>query len=359
MSGRDWFLLWLLSLCWGASFFFVEIALTGFAPFALTFGRIGIAAVMLGALLAAHGVSLRAVLGRWRVYAPVGFFGNALPFTAFAWGQQYIDSGLAGVLNATTPIFTLILAAIIGEERATAPRVGGILLGFVGVCVLLSPAVGDPGERFLLGALAPITAGCAYGVAVLWARRRAGGFAPAEKCFRAIDFRDHDVVAAGRDRIGAKRICVHERAGRGVGGGFRHRVFQHLLRVFDLLPLARFGGSGQHDIGDFYHPDKRRRARRVCFGGSFRSRLFRWRGLDSCEFAGYRSAFARRDLGAVGRTARLDFTPINGSNKGAPRKGGGERGIRTLDADFSTYALSRRAPSTARPSLREYRSGGF
>ena len=188
MSGRDWFLLWLLSLCWGASFFFVEIALTGFAPFALTFGRIGIAAVMLGALLAAHGVSLRAVLGRWRVYAPVGFFGNALPFTAFAWGQQYIDSGLAGVLNATTPIFTLILAAIIGEERATAPRVGGILLGFVGVCVLLSPAVGDPGERFLLGALAPITAGCAYGVAVLWARRRAGGFAPAENAFGQLTF---------------------------------------------------------------------------------------------------------------------------------------------------------------------------
>lgn len=188
MSGRDWILLALLSLCWGASFFFVEIALTGFAPFALTIGRVGIAAVFLGALLAAHGVSLWAVLARWRLYAPIGFFASAFPFAAFAWGQQFIDSGLAGVLNATAPLFTLVFAAMIGEERATPARVGGVLLGLGGVAVLLSPAADSSDARFFLGALAPIAAAFSYGIAVLWARRRAVEFAPAENAFGQLVF---------------------------------------------------------------------------------------------------------------------------------------------------------------------------
>ena len=186
MSARDWTLLIALSLLWGMSFMFMEIILSdGVRPITLVMLRVGGAALATGAFLKLRGARLRTILGRWRIYIWMGLLGNAFPFWCFAWGQQFIDSGMAGVLNSTTPLFTIVMAALVGMEKMRGARVLGIGLGACGVAILLSPSAGaDSGAAAAAaGTLACVAAAASYGVVALLGKKKVTGFPPLENAF--------------------------------------------------------------------------------------------------------------------------------------------------------------------------------
>jgi drug/metabolite transporter (DMT)-like permease len=181
MTGREWILMLTLSILWGGSFFFVEVALTGLPPLTIVWLRVALAALILWAIVRASGVALpgRAV---WPALLVMGFLNNAVPFTLFVLAQGEITGALASILNATTPLFTIIVAHLAtGDERLTGAKAAGLGLGFAGVVVMLAGA-----ELSGAGAakLACLMAALSYGLAGVWGRRfRAMGVAPLATAF--------------------------------------------------------------------------------------------------------------------------------------------------------------------------------
>ena len=139
MNGREWLLLLALSGLWGSSFFFYKIMNQTLAPFTIVLGRMGIAALVLNALLALRGQPL----GRaapWGGLLVLSLFNGVLPFSLFAWAETRVSSGTAAMLNATTPLFSVMLAHALRTERLSWSRAAGVLLGLLGVAVLIGPA---------------------------------------------------------------------------------------------------------------------------------------------------------------------------------------------------------------------------
>ena len=140
MDGRSWAGIILLGTVWGSSFFFFEVALDTLGPITVAFGRVAIAAVTLVLLTRFTGDRLPRDWRSWRVLGLMGILNNAIPFTLIAWAQVAIEGGLASILNATTPIFSVVLAVFIfRQELLSANRLAGVLLGFFGVVVLIGP----------------------------------------------------------------------------------------------------------------------------------------------------------------------------------------------------------------------------
>lgn len=139
MTSGDWGLLILLSLLWGGSFFFSAVAVQDIPPLTLVVLRTGIAALALAPIALWRGpgaLSRRAVL---TAVAIMGFLNNFLPFSLIFWAQTQIPSGLASILNATTPIFSIIIAHFaLADERMAPGKAIGILFGFLGVVVLFA-----------------------------------------------------------------------------------------------------------------------------------------------------------------------------------------------------------------------------
>ena len=251
MSARDWSLLWALSLLWGMSFMFVEVALESVAPMTLVTIRVGGAAILLGVALRLRGVRLAPALSRWRVYVWMGFLGNAFPFGCFAWGQQFVDSGMAGVLNSTTPLFTAVFAALVGLEKMRAARIFGALLGAGGVAVMLSPS-DSAGDAAAAGALACVAAAASYGVVAILGKKKSRRVSADGKRLRAVDIRDA-VAAAVVAGIGESVGDADWRGGGMEFGGAG--VFQHGLRVYFVFSPAGERGSDERDAGDFSDSD--------------------------------------------------------------------------------------------------------
>ena len=172
MSPLEWGLLLILSILWGGSFFFVEVALTELPPFTVVFGRVGFAAMALILLVYGVGHRLPADFRLWGAFCVMGALNNLIPFSLIVWGQTQIASGLASILNATTPLFTVLLAHFFTkDEKMTPNRVVGVLLGLVGVTVMF-------GGEFLAGLglggiakLAVLGAAFSYAVAGIFGRR--------------------------------------------------------------------------------------------------------------------------------------------------------------------------------------------
>ena len=168
MNGREWGGLVLLSVLWGASFFFIEIGLRAFAPLTLAFLRLALAALAMGILLFATRTKLPPL---WGWFLVLGLFNNALPFSLMFWGQTRIGGSLASMLNATTPLFTVLLAHFMTrDERMSINRVLGCVLGAVGVGVMLGvDALSGEGE--VLAYLAVIGAAVCYALGGIFGRR--------------------------------------------------------------------------------------------------------------------------------------------------------------------------------------------
>lgn len=181
-SARGWGLLLLLGAIWGGSFYFVEIGLRELPPFTLVAHRVFWAALTLWALLAcARGLDLSpgAPLRRlsvWGAWAVMGLLNNALPFSLIVWGQTEIEGGLAAIFNASTAILGVLAAAIfLADERLTARKAAGVLIGLAGVALIVGrDALGGLDPRSL-GQLAIVGAALSYACASVWGRLRLAG----------------------------------------------------------------------------------------------------------------------------------------------------------------------------------------
>lgn len=181
MSARLWGLLGILSLLWGGSFFFVEIALMGLPPLTIVFARLLGAAGLLGLWLWAKGIALPRGRGMAKALLVQGFLNNAVPFTLFALAQGQIEGALAAIVNATTPLWTVLAAHVFTrDEKLTRARGMAVALGFGGVVVMTGGAAGGT-----LWAIAGcLLAAVSYGLAGIWGRRfRVLGARPEQVAF--------------------------------------------------------------------------------------------------------------------------------------------------------------------------------
>jgi drug/metabolite transporter (DMT)-like permease len=175
MNATEWALLLFLSILWGGSFFFGKVALAVIPALTLVALRTGLGALALLIFLALRGIALPLSAKAWGRYLVMGLLNNALPFALINFGQTQIDSGLAAILNATTPLFTVLLAHLVTEdERLTRNRIIGVALGFAGVIVLIGPSALRGLGLAGLGKLAVVGAACSYACAGLYGRRLKG-----------------------------------------------------------------------------------------------------------------------------------------------------------------------------------------
>lgn len=168
----------LLGFIWGWSFLFMKVAVEGMSPATVTWGRVTLGATVLYAV--AWRRQLRVPFDRvmLRHFAVTGILGTAVPFTLLAWGEERISSALTSVLNASTPLFTALFAAAIGQERLRRAQVAGLAIGIVGVSVAAGLGGSDLEGSSLAGSLAAIGAGAGYGLTMVYARRHLSGVPP-------------------------------------------------------------------------------------------------------------------------------------------------------------------------------------
>src|SRR5262245_1778128 len=170
IDARDWALLAALSVLWGGSFFFNGVVLRELPPFTLVLLRVLLAAMILLPVLCAQRLPFPKGWTGWRPFFLVALFNNVLPFSLIVSGQTWIPSGLASILNATTPLFTVLVMALAGEEKLIIRRIAGVILGLIGVIVLRGSGPGfDSGQG--LGILLCLAAALSYGISALIARR--------------------------------------------------------------------------------------------------------------------------------------------------------------------------------------------
>ncbi len=172
MGPREWALLITLSILWGGSFFFAEVALEGLPPLSVVFARVAIGALALLVLVHAVGLRLPRELRLWRAFFVMGALNNLIPFTLIVWGQTAITGGLAAILNATTPLFTVVLAHMLTrDERLTLAKLAGVVIGCLGVAVMIGPEVPGGLGIAVLAQLAVLGAALAYAFAGIYGRR--------------------------------------------------------------------------------------------------------------------------------------------------------------------------------------------
>lgn len=172
----NWIILIVLGAIWGSAFMAMELALRGFAPLWVAALRTGIAApVMLAiAAFAGQGIGHVARARAWGHVAPAGVVGVVLPFVFLTWGQQHVPSAFAGVAMGSVPIVLVPLAYVfLRDEKVTALRVLGLMIGFAGLVVLVGPGALDAGtgDNVLLGRLACLGAAMGYAIASVLTRR--------------------------------------------------------------------------------------------------------------------------------------------------------------------------------------------
>jgi drug/metabolite transporter (DMT)-like permease len=175
MGAKEWALLLFLSLVWGGSFFFGKVAVAEVGPLTIAFVRVAVAAVALRFVAGLLGESVPSSLKAWGAFLAMGLLNNAIPFSLIFWGQTRIPIGLASILNATTPLFTLLVAhALTADEKLTWNRFVGVLLGLLGVVSIVGSSVlgGAAGDG--LGEVAVLGAALSYACASVYGRRFRG-----------------------------------------------------------------------------------------------------------------------------------------------------------------------------------------
>ncbi|MCA6121594.1 DMT family transporter [Bradyrhizobium sp. WSM 1704] len=167
---RDWALLGVLSVLWGGSFFFNGVILRELPPLTLVLLRVALGAIILLPLLRIRTIAFPKGVSGWMPFFAMGLFNNVLPFSLIVCGQIYVSSGLASILNATTPLFAVVVMAAAGEERLLARRVAGVLVGVIGVAILHGDTLGVE-SRQGIGILLCLAGAFSYGIAALVGRR--------------------------------------------------------------------------------------------------------------------------------------------------------------------------------------------
>lgn len=180
MTANEWAMLFALSLLWGGSFLFTGIAVRELPPLVIVTLRVSLAALMLLVALRMTDLALPRSREAWAAFFGMGFLNNVVPFCLIVWAQTHIASGLAAILNATTPLFTVLVAHVATrDERATGNRLAGVVVGFLGVALMIGPAALGGLGRDVLAQLAVLAAALSYAFAGVFGRRfRRMGIAP-------------------------------------------------------------------------------------------------------------------------------------------------------------------------------------
>ncbi|MET7568876.1 DMT family transporter [Streptomyces sp. NPDC005492] len=179
MQPASTFRMAVLALLWGSGFLWIKLALDhGLSPAQITITRCALGTLVLLALARAAGQRLPRDRATWGRLAVAALFCNAVPFALFSVGEQTVDSGIAGVLNATTPLWSLLIGITLGTDRGLArSRLSGLFLGFAGTVLVFAPW--QRSGLFGWGALALLGAAASYAVAFAYmARKLTSGQAP-------------------------------------------------------------------------------------------------------------------------------------------------------------------------------------
>lgn len=179
LSSRDWGILTILALVWGSSFFLIELGLTGFGPLTLVFLRIALAIPLMVVAMRMAGQRLPRDGRSWWQLTVIGFLNLAFSQALFFWAQTRIDSGLASILNATVPLWGVVLAHYFtADERATPAKLLGVTIGFGGLVVMVGPdALAGVGQD-VPAQLACLLATVCFAAAAVYARRLGGHVQP-------------------------------------------------------------------------------------------------------------------------------------------------------------------------------------
>lgn len=160
----------LLAIIWGSSFLMIKVAGDDLTPIQIAFGRVALGSLFLGGVLVATRQRLPRFGRLWWHLAVAGLLSNAIPFTLFGVGEQHLSSVLAGLWNATTPLFAVLAVLAIMGERPTRGALVGVGIGFCGVVLLLAPW-SDLATHDLLSHCAFMVAAASYGVGAPYMRR--------------------------------------------------------------------------------------------------------------------------------------------------------------------------------------------
>ena len=160
-----------LALVFGSAFFLVKLALGSYGPLTVALTRVALGCLILGTVAVWRGGALPRGPRIWLALLVMGALNNAIPFALISWGQTHIESGLAAILNAMTPIFTVLAAHAAGQERLSLRRLAGVALGFLGVAVLIGPASLRHLDLTNLAEIAVLLAAVSYAAASIWGRR--------------------------------------------------------------------------------------------------------------------------------------------------------------------------------------------
>lgn len=182
MGAADWARLTVLSVIWGGSFFFNGIAVKELPPFTIVTLRVGLAAVALMLLLRLMGMAMPKDRRVWAAFFGMGLLNNIIPFSLIVWGQTQIASGLASILNATTPLFAVIVAHFLtADEKLTGNKLTGVVAGFAGVVMMIGPEALSGFGADIWAQLAVLGAALSYSLAGIFGRRfKAMGVQPME-----------------------------------------------------------------------------------------------------------------------------------------------------------------------------------
>jgi drug/metabolite transporter (DMT)-like permease len=175
-------LLVFLSILWGGGFVLAGLALRELPPVTVVFGRVAFGALFLLPLVFFYRVGLPRGLAGWMPFIVMGLLNNVIPFALIASGQALTSSGLASIINATTPLFTALVTAAFGEERLTAHKVAGVIVGLAGVAILRGTGH-DVSSAQTVGILLCLGAALCYGFSGLWGRRKLQGVPPLTSAF--------------------------------------------------------------------------------------------------------------------------------------------------------------------------------
>lgn len=172
MGTKEWAMLIVLSVLWGGSFFFTGIAVKQLPPFSIVTLRVGLAAVALFGFTHVLGLKIPTEGRVWAAFFGMGFLNNLVPFCLIVWGQTHIASGIASILNATTPLFAVIVAHVLtADEKITANKLAGVLVGFFGVAMMIGPQALSGLGANIIAELAVLGAALSYSFAGIFGRR--------------------------------------------------------------------------------------------------------------------------------------------------------------------------------------------
>ncbi|MGV2981835.1 DMT family transporter [Camelimonas sp. ID_303_24] len=171
MTGRLWLLILLMSALWGGGFMFIKFALAGFAPFSVVAGRVGVAAIALGLIVAVGRQRLPREAKVWRAFFIMGALNNLIPWMMVAWAQTQIPSSMAAILNAPTPLLTAVMAHLLtDDEKLTRQRFTGVLAGMLGVAMVVGPGVLSGMDSAVLAQITCLSATVSYAASAVYGR---------------------------------------------------------------------------------------------------------------------------------------------------------------------------------------------